>query len=375
MELIIFDRIRNRALTFFDEFVVEMKYDSIASTFRFSFLFNPLNPEHKEFACVSHFHIATLKHEGEVILTGYILSQHFDDEPEKQMVHISGYSLPGVLEDCEIYPSPPVSLKDIAFSWSPDLDVKYGGGYPLQSDGLSLREIAQKYLSPFGIKMVVDSSVSDSMDEKYDETTAKATQSLKSYLCELASQRNIVITHDEFGRLVFTRPSSTRTPIAHFERGSSLFTKMSLVFDGKNMHSNIMVLQQQDEDPEIPSNENETINPYVPFVFRPRVIVQNSGDANETSNTGKNIRADELRNMKLTIDIAKWEIGKKIIRPGNIITVTNPYVYLYKKSKWFVESVTLKGNPKSLTAAMECVIPECYTGEEPVYIFKGINLH
>jgi len=89
-----------------------------------------------------------------------------------------GYSLPGVLGDCEIPPTL----------------------YPLQSNSLSLTEIANKLISPFkdnyGLEMIVDSAVQSKMSKVFDTSTASESQSIADYLIELASQKDIVITHE-----------------------------------------------------------------------------------------------------------------------------------------------------------------------------------
>lgn len=379
MILVVYDRIKNRRVRFFDKFSVSMRYDSVASTFRFDFLFNPDDPEQKDLACVSHYHICYLEHNGERILTGYFLNQDFIDAPEPELTSIEGYSLPGVLEDVQIYPNTESALgRNIMLTPLPAADLIKAGGYPLQSDGLSLRQIAQKFIAPYGIKMIVSKSVFTEMDLTYDETSAKGTQSIKAHLSELASQRNIVITHNEYGDLIFTRPSASQRPIYHFNRSSAYpaHTRMQLSFDGRGMHSHIKSFQQQDMEEDVATVEGETINPYVPFVFRPRVAIQSSGDANNTQDVAKNILAQELRGMKLKISIKDWTVVGKIIRPGDIISVTNRFVYLYEKSDWFVESVTLEGDSQKFSATLECVVPECYNGVyPPKYLFKGINLH
>lgn len=374
MELFINDRLINRKIQVFEKFSIEMDYDSIASVFKLDFLFDPNNAAHKEIAVPGHYHLCTISHEGQLILTGQFLDQTFDDSPVRKVVSLGGYSLPGVIEDCEIYPSAaPATLRQLSLSSTPETPI-LSGGYPLQSDGLSLADIARKFLAPFRIKMIIDPSVSADMDLIYDTTTAKETQSVKSYLCELASERNIVITHDQFGRLVFTRPSVNKKPVFHFIRGATASVGMSMTFNGKAMHSHIKAYQQQDIDHEVPATESEVENPYVPFVFRPHVVVQNSGEANSTLNVAKNVRANELRGLKLKVDIPKWEVGHSVIRPGVIISVTNPYVYLYEKSDWFVESVSLEGDSTKMTGTLTCVPKEAYNGGEPVYLFKGINL-
>lgn len=351
MNLRINDRIRNRDVEFFSGFNVSLRYDAVASSFAFSFLFNPDNKEHKEMACVSHYHIATLEHNGETLLTGYILSQGFNNTSKKELCGFSGYSLPGVLEDCNI----PLSA------------------YPLQNDGLTLREIAQKLISPFGLSMIVDSAVASKMDEVFDKTTAQATESIKSYLTQLAEQKNIVVSHTPQGALLFTQAKTSQKPILNFDGGIP-FTSMNLTFNGQAMHSDITVMKQADSDGGN-AGESTVKNPYVPYVFRPKVVIQNSGTDNDTEQAAKNILASELRNLTLTIVTDRWEVNGKIIKPNNIISVINPEVYLYKKTDWFIEQIDFVGDAKKTTATLKCVLPEVYNNQTPKYIFEGINTH
>jgi prophage tail gpP-like protein len=346
------DRIRNRKVDFFNQFNLSLRYDAIASSFSFNFFFNPDNPEHKEMACIGHYHTATVEHNNELLLTGYILSEGFHDEAVKKLNALGGYSLPGVLEDCEIPPSL----------------------YPLQFDGLSLRQIAQKLTQPFGITMVVDSSVASKMDAVFEKTTAKEGQVIKQVLTELAAQKNIVISHNEKGHLLFTAAKTKQKPILNFEDGGIPFTSMGLTFNGQAMHSDITVIKQADKDGGN-AGDHTVKNPYVPFVYRPKVVTQNSGDDIDTEQAAKNVRAAELKNLKLSVVTDRWEIDGKIIKPNNIITVVNPNVYLYKKTEWFVEQIDFTGDNAKTTATLTCVPPEVYNGQEPKNMFAGINLH
>ena len=376
MVLEINDRIRVRKLQYFDGFTIHRKYDSIGSTFKFNFTFNPNNPEHKEFACVGHVHIAYLRDEGDLLMTGYILVEEFTDAPQEKMVSIQGYSLPGVLQDCEIPTGEPSSWFVTAKGYAKYVVNKIWPG-TLQSDQLSLREIAQKMINPFNLQMSVDSSVAADMDKKFDETTAKETQSIKSYLCELAAQKNIVITDNPKGQVVFTRPRSGQKPIYHFDRskGDIPGTTMKLTFNARQMHSHIRVVQQQDRDSELPANEFLLENPYIPLVFRPHVTVQSSGNADDTEQSARNVLSKELKGLRLVIETDVWRISNKLWEPGQIISVTNPYLYLYKKEEWFIEEVILTGDAEKKTASLVCVLPCVYDGTTPRYIWEGINLH
>lgn len=355
MELVINDRIRNRKITFFNNFTLSLKYDSVGSAFSFSFYFNPDNPEHKEVMCIGHYHLCTVTHNGETLLTGYILSQDFGDSPVPEMVSISGYSLPGVLEDCEI----PTKL------------------YPLQSDGISLKNIAEKLIQPFGLKLVVDSSVASLVNSTFKTSTASESQTVKAYLSELASQKNVVISHDEYGNLLFTKAKTRMQPVIDFNvpNGGIPGTSMKLNYNGQAMHSHI-TLQKQADTEGGNASEYTIRNPFViGSVYRPKTTSQNSGDDNDTEKAAKTALAAELKNIKLTITTDRWLIDEKIIKPNNTITVINPQVYLYNKSTWFIESIEYKGDEKINTATLNCVLPCVYDGSTPDYLWKNVNLH
>ena len=347
------DRIRNRKVDFFNKFNLSLRYDSVASAFGFSGYFNPDNNEHKDLFCIGHYHLVTLEHNDELLLTGYMLSEKLKDSSKTQPIIISGYSLPGCLEDCKI----PTSL------------------YPLESNNLSLSEIAKKLIAPFGLKMVIDPAVLSAMNKVYEKATAKEGQTIKAFLTELAGQRDIIISHNEHGNILFTKAKTKRKPIIHYGAdGGVPFTSMELDFNGQAMHSDITVIKEAGRNGGN-AGEASVKNPYVRHVFRPDVISQTSGDDNDTMLVAKRRLAAELKNLKLTIVTDRWEIDGKIIRPNNLITVTNPKVYLFKKSTWFIEQIDFAGDEKSTTATLTCCIPESYSGETPKYLWEGINMH
>lgn len=353
--LFINDRFKNRKVDFFNEVSFNLAYDSIASQFGFSFYFNPDNVEHKELSCVSHFHEVVIKHNDVQFLKGQITNQSFSASSKKELSNFSGYSLPGVLEDCQIPPSI----------------------YPLQSDGLSLSQIAAKLIKPFNLEMVVDPSVASKMNKSFKTTTATETQTVKDYLTKLASQKDIIMSHDEFGRLLFTQAATTKQPILYIDltKPTPDGVKYSMEYDGQNMHSHITLLGQSSIDG---GNAKEyTIrNPYViGSVYRPKVMSQSSGDDIDTSLAARRALGNELRNVKVTITIDKWLLNDDFIRPNNTISIYAPELYLYNKQDWFIESVNYSADNRSETCVLNCVLPYCYNDDEVVNIFRGINLH
>ena len=382
MELVINDRIRQRKIEFFNSFNISLRYNSISSTFSFDFYYDPDVIEQKEMACVGHDHICQLFHEGELILTGYILSEAFSDTPTRKLVPIGGYSLPGFLEDCQV-PTNEAIDKAIAFGnlKLPKNITKTPYCYPIQDEGLTLKQIAEKYLAPFNLKIVIDSSVAELMEQQFEETSTKPNDTIKQYLTDLCTQKNIIVSHNEYGNVVFGKAKTKQKPIMEFNvpKGGLPGIKMDLNFNGQEMHSQITVMKQADIDS---SNVGEftVTNPFVPFVFRPRTIIQSSGSNIDTELAANNALAAELRALKVTIAIDRWDVNGKLIRPNNVVSVINPDIYLFKKTNLFIEAIDYKGDQKEMTAVLHCVLPIVYDGtkvdgDKSAYTFQGINLH
>ncbi len=350
MNVKIDDRIHVRDIQFFNNFQLSLRYDSVGSLFSFDFYFDPKNPQHRETACISHFHEAIVQHNGETLVTGYILQQAFSYKSQKTLTKLSGYSKPGVLEDCAI----PKEL------------------YPIQWDGLNLAEITQKLLAPFKLKFQVDPAVSARVNKPYSTVKAEVGQTIKDFLNKLASDRNIIISHDVYGNLLYTQANTKAAPLVYFD-GTQNGVEMSLTFNGQGIHSEITVMKQADSDG---GNAGEiTIkNPYCPIVYRPTVVTQGSGDDNDTQEAARSALSKELQAaINLNITVSAWEVQGKTLKPNTIISVVAPELYIFKPTRFFVESVDYTGNSEGQTATMKCVLPEVYDNGEIINIFVDIH--
>jgi prophage tail gpP-like protein len=360
MILKIFDRFKVRKVEFFSKFQLSLAYDQFGSTFSFSFYFDPNNPDHKELACVSHYHDCVVEHNGEVLVSGFAISQGFTYNPEKQLATISGYSKPGLFEDVNIPP-----------------DI-----YPLQSDNLSLLEIARKLTSKWNldtkykIGVIVDASVANKVNKVFKKSTASETTTIAEYLRELAQQKQIIISHDEKGNLLFTQANTDQDPVLTFDFRNGMLpaTSFSHTFNGQGMHSHITVMRQASVDG---GNAGQITlkNPYVPTFYRPKTIVQSSGDDIDTNEVALREMAKEWENLTLQIGIDRWEVDGKIIKPNSMIEVFAPELYIYTKSRFFVRSIDYVGDEEKTTATLNCVIPEVVNGKMAKSIFEGINMH
>ena len=93
-------KIGGQKIQHFNHVAVSLRYDSVASVFSFNFYFDPSNADHKAMFKPGMYPDVTIEHAGELLITGTLLSYSFSSSPVRQLLSISGYSKPGVLEDC-----------------------------------------------------------------------------------------------------------------------------------------------------------------------------------------------------------------------------------------------------------------------------------
>lgn len=265
---------------------------------------------------------------------------------------MSGYSKPGALNDCSI-----------------PIDV-----FPLQYENLSLADIAKKMIKPFDLKLKVDVSVKAKANQPYPLVTADPGQSVGQFLANLASQKNIILSHTPKGELLLTESNTSQNPLFDFKRDTPA-TSFSLTYSGQQMHKTITVVKEADLDVEN-AGESTIDNPYAPVVFRPKVVKQAYGDDNDTETAARNELGKELKGIKVTVSMSRWDVNDKIIFPNSIVTVENSDIYIYRKQKLFVESVSYRGNSESMTATLTCVVPESYNQAKKINnIFEGWQAH
>lgn len=338
-------KINGKQFDYFNESSVVLKYDSIGSTFSFNVFFNPQNPDHRKILKPFSYNRVEIFDGEELLLTGTALVGGFKKDSLPQLVNVAGYSLPGILDDCEI----PTSL------------------WPLQDINVSLKTIAERMIKPFGLKMLISDSVRAKMDRTYKSSTADEKQTIKQYLASKAAQKNIVLSHTAKGELLFTEADIRQAPIVQLD-GNIPGLEYSLKVDGQKMHSIITVVKQADDEEE--NSAKTTIsNPYVKQ-FRPTVRVQSSGDNNTVDQTAKAILSDELKAIELTIKLDRWSVNGKIVRPNSIVKVKSEDLFLDKLTSFFIEQVELKGDEKSQTATLTCYVPEAYSNGTPKNIFE-----
>lgn len=366
-------KINNKVVSKYNSVNVSLRFDAIASPFSFTINFDPEDSNDRQTFVPGNFNACEVSHNGQTLIVGTCIGQNFQSSAKKHLMNLGGYSKAGALEDCQN----PV-------------------GYQTQFIGMSLKQIATKLCAPFGFTVNVSDSVNAEANQAYSPTkpTIEPTMTIREFLSMLCNGKNIVLSHDVSGNLLLTRANVNKEPIFAFN-GSSPATHMELSFNGQPMHNNIWAVGQGNEDTDNVSQERSAlVNPYVQSKtglttaattsglpaaayetgYRPGVYIQKTGNDNTTGFTARQYLSQELKNIRLTIELDRWTLNNSLVRPDNIITVVNPDLFLYQKSRWFIESVDYRSTTSEDTATLNCVLPECYSNDEVKNIFTGTNL-
>ena len=303
-----------------------------------------------------------------------VLNHNFVDSSETALLRIAGYSKTGVLEDSDI-----------------------AGDGAVQWNSSNLGEIANELVKPFGLKVLVDKSVADVVNSDYNTSAAKDDQTIKEILSNLASQKNVILTHDEFGNVLFTKVKvgveSAQTVDVRTVRGDDQISKefiqevvtteyqpvynfngntpevqMALITNGQNMHNTITINKQADENGGDAASTATRINPYC-TPYRPRVNRQTSGKSVDTPFAARNALGIEIKNITLSVRMSSWYYGGKLATVNTLITAQSNRLFLYKKTKFFIEQVSYVGNAENQTATLTCVLPDVYSSDTPINIF------
>ena len=315
-------RINNKDFSYLVSATVSQSFNAVASTFNITVL-NKVISE-----LLNYDKIEIFDDNNEILLTGTLLNPTIQSSAKPNSESFNGYSLTGILEDCSI-PS-----------------------FPLQSDNLTLNEIASKILGAMNVEFEIDSSVSAEMDKKYTKTTAQPTDTIISYLKSLAAQRSIIISHTTTGKLLFTRLDPSKlTPVAKFENVG--ITSISMAVNAQAMHSDITVMRQAStSNPD--SGQSSISNPYVTSIYRPITRVLSSGDLFDTEKAARMELAKELANIKISV------ISTKYVAPGQLVQIKDDNLRITELTDFFVESVTSEFSTSKTVYTLTCVVKDVY---------------
>ena len=152
--------------------------------------------------------------EGDTLLyTGTLLNPTPDPTATSNTVSVTGYSRPGVINDC----TPPI------------------GALPLERADMNLQQIAEELLAPFGLRVQFDTDAGPAFEREAMKPTARVLQ----YLIGLAQQRQVLITDTPDGGCLFHTEAPSGRPVASLSQGEAGIDNIVPNFNPQQYYSHV----------------------------------------------------------------------------------------------------------------------------------------
>lgn len=330
-------KINSKVFEFWTSFQMTMNIGS-PDTFSYGAPFEPSNQSFRDAFRPLSFLPVEVEIDGALELTGTTLGVNPEDTPESNIVSVDGYSLSGVLNDCQI------SAAD----------------YPVEYSEQNLQQIAKIIGGPFGITV----EFADQPGQPFEQVAAQVNQKAFAFLASLAQERGLLIGNNADGGMLFQKAAIDAAVSAVFRGGEPgvgtiiLSTEAQKIFSSVTAHGATIV--------GLPPDSYTAINPRIsanrPFVFK--TDGSDSGDVKPDAEAklGRMYGAA----LSVSVDVVGWQDpGGKLWRPNTIVNLTAPEAMIYNETRFLVKSVSLRQTAESETANLTLVLPESYSSKVP----------
>lgn len=276
---------------------------------------------------------------GTVLFTGTAVSIVPVQESSQRVITVSGYSKPGVLQDC----TAPAS------------------SFPIEFNDQGLREIAQTLCKPFGIGV----DFRTDQEDVFDRVALEAEEKVFDFLVKLAKQQDTIIASTSDGKLLFWRGVETGEPVARLVQGFSPLVSVTPFFSPQDYYSSITGIRSV----LIGSEGTQATVPNSRLLGVIRPITFSAGDVTEAGLT-KAVAARAGRmfgNMaSYTVVVDTWrDSSGELWEPNTIISVEASGAMIYKEYKFVIRTVEFNRTSREETASLNLVIPGSFNGKVP----------
>lgn len=314
------------------------RLDSFA-TFSLSVPFDPDVPLLRDTFQPFSYKSAEARIDGEQLITGVLFVRPVLN-PSSNVVSCSGYSKPGVLNDCQF----PQST------------------YPLEFDGLSLQTIADKAAHPFSIPVVFDTPPGP----VFEQVAAQPSSKILAFLIGLAKQRGLLVSDNPGGELVFFKPIESGPAVAAVHQDQNRFLSGAPGFNGQQYFSSVTGLSPN----EIArfSEEFTVENTKLEGVIRPYTFsIEDTTDVDIQTTVRAKIGRMFADAINYEVTVQGWrDDNGDVWAPNKLVKLLAPGIMIYTESDLIIKSVTLKRAAEGGdTATLRLVLPGAFNGKIP----------
>lgn len=258
---------------------------------------------------------------------------------DSSTVVVSAYSLPGVLNDC----TAPASA------------------YPLEFNGQTLQGIAGTLAGLFGVA----AAFPDGAGPVFERVALDPGKKVLPFLSDLAKQRDLVITADAAGSLVFWKATQTGSPVAQLAQGISPVVSVESMFNPQQYYSHITGLEFI--IPGFKGSQFTARNPLLEGVVRPLTFAPTDTEEGAVKDAVNAKLGRMFGNMvAYSVGVATWRDPQgELWQPNTTVTLVAPGAMVYQEYEFLIKSVQLISDSKSDSAVLTLVLPGAFGGPLP----------
>ena len=331
-------RIDGQRFRFWENIRVTRTIDSMAKI-EFSAPFDHTAPGFKETFRPVSYKPLSVTIGGEPFFSGTMVSLVPVIAPENKTISVSGYSKPGVLNDCP----PPASA------------------FPLEFNGQKLDAISERIAGFFGIGV----EFKDDPGAVFPRVACDAGRKALAFLIELAKQRNLIISNDASGNVLFWRSVEGGSPVARLRQGESPLVSVSPQFSPQEYYSQITGIEPIIAG--LKGQQHTAKNTFLEGVIRPLTF-------NTPDTAGADITAAVSAKMgrmfgnvaTYTIGVDTWrDFSGNLWAPNTTLKLLAPDAMVYNEYEFLIREVELSRDRASKIATLQLVFPGSFSGKIP----------
>lgn len=275
----------------------------------------------------------------ELLFTGTLVGVEPSTEPESRSVKVTAYSSPGVLNDV----TPPAST------------------YPLELNGLKLRQIAETLLSPFGVAVELEADEGAA----FRRIAIEPQRTIYPFLIELAQQRGLVISDSPEGALRFWQSVSTGQPVAQLAEGEPGLVSVSAAFSPQEYFSELTAIARTRSGRGGP--RFTVTNPHLSDVVRPAAVQLEDTDGPDLPLAAEAKLGRMFGNvLTVTARLPTWrDPGGELLAPNTTLLLEAPGAMIYRETEFLIRDVALRQDAEEITSELTLVLPGAFNGEVP----------
>jgi len=228
---------------------------------------------------------------------------------------------------------------------------------PYEYEG-NLKVIAKALCEPLGYQIVFNIAPGAS----FDFVTATKTETIGTFLIRLAKQRGMLVTTDEYGRIVFMHGNENGSPVDTLEEGKPRPLSLEAKFNGRERFGTYMAYGWSGDADDISSIAKDSL---VPSSRKYTFIADDTDEAN-ASITAKWYRAKTVSDaLSIPYPVSDWYNSHgNMWMPNTNIIIKSPSLDIPEPTKFLIKDVGYKYSGEGRTSTLYLIPPWALSGGE-----------